>query len=590
MKRRAEYEGILKSYQKESEALQKKHKSYFYLRLVSFFLLIALIILAFQYHLLAGIIVIYAGISLFYQLVKAHLKITKRKNIVNQIMQLNQNELSSLDYEYDVWHSGGQYQDRDHPYVDDLDVFGHKSLFQYSCRSNTSFGINQLADLYKNGIDPDIISHHHNALSELEQKVTFRQELYAYTALNEEIKAFDHRFLKWIEQPSTIKFSRIYYVLIPLITTILIYLCYLYLPDLSMLLAFIPGGLFALKYSKDIGQFQSDATRHAKTLVSLADSVALIEQESFASSLLRSQQKACITDESTASKKIKRLAYCLNQLDLRNSFFGIMINLIFPWDYYWSHAIQTWKDKNQASAKSWFDAIGWFESRSSLANMGYNNPTWTYPSVTSAAVIKATAIGHPLIPSGSRITNDFMSPSRTHIKVVTGSNMGGKSTFLRTIGINIVLANTGAKVCAAKLELPYLDLYTSMRTLDALDENTSSFYAELKRIKMVLDEVKKRNDVYFLMDEILKGTNSNDRHKGAKALIMQLIKHQGAGLISTHDLALGELANQHPDSIENVCFEVEVVDDQLIFDYQLRPGVSKSFNATQLMKNIGIDV
>lgn len=590
MERREEYNRILESYQAESKALHKKYQSYLYLRLISFLLLSAVVILSVQFHVLAGIIAIYVSISLFYQLVKAHLKITKRKKIVNQIILLNKNELLGLDYDYSAWHSGDIYKDRDHPYIDDLDIFGQKSLFQYSCRSNTYFGLSQLAQIYKRGIDPDIIVSQHVALSELENKIRFRQELYAFTALNEKVMSFDLKFIDWLDEPSTINYKNFFYFAIPIMTSILVILCYLFLPNMSMLLAFIPGGLFSLKYGKAIGQFQSNATQHTQSLVSLADSIALIEAESFTSTLLLHQQRMCVTGISSASDKIRRLAFCLNQLGLRNSFFGIMINLVFPWDYYWSHTIHKWKQDNRVAARAWFNTIGWFESRSSLATLGYNNPAWTYPTIHNDQHIKAIDIGHPLIPQQSRITNDFASPTQTHIKIVTGSNMGGKSTFLRSIGINIVLANAGAKVAAAQLELPYLNLFTSMRTMDALDENTSSFYAELKRIRLVLDEVRKQNTVYFLMDEILKGTNSTDRHTGAKALIKQLIKHHGAGLISTHDLALGELARKHPDTIENICFEVEVSDDQLIFDYKLRPGVSKSFNATQLMKNMGIDI
>jgi len=590
MERRDEYHQILESYKQESLTLQKKHNFYFYLRLFSFLILLALIILLFQYHFLAGIASVYIGISLFYLIVKAHLKITKRKNIVNKIIELNENEISGLSYEYDMFHMGEQFQNRNHPYIDDLDIFGNKSLFQYSCRSNTSFGISQLSELYIQGLKNVDTASHHDALDELEDNVKFRQELYAFTALNEDIKSFDHRFIKWISQDSKITFKYIFYFIIPLITGGLAYLCYLYLPELSMLLAFIPAGFFAIRHSKVITKIQSDATKHTKTLKSLADSVELIENESFKSTLLIDEQKRLLTTDASASKRIKRLAYCLNQLDLRNSFFGIMVNLMFPWDYYWSHAIQKWKNENKNQAESWFDTIGWMESRSSLATMGYNNPEWSYPIISHKKEIHASEIGHPLIPISKRVTNDFHSPTASHIKIVTGSNMGGKSTFLRTIGMNIVLTNAGAKVCAKTMQLPILKLYTSMRTLDALDENTSSFYAELKRIKMVLDQVKEKDNIYFLMDEILKGTNSNDRHTGAKALIKQLIKHEGAGLISTHDMALGELEAVHVDHIENVCFEVEVVDDQLVFDYKLKSGVSQSFNATQLMKNIGIDI
>jgi len=275
---------------------------------------------------------------------------------------------------------------------------------------------------------------------------------------------------------------------------------------------------------------------------------------------------------------------------LRNNFFGILVNLLFPWDYYWALRLQQWKNKNKAKAPIWFETIGWFEAISSLSNVSFNNPEWTYPTLSQTTKIEGKSLGHPLIHKSNRIVNDFNGETKQHIKIVTGSNMGGKSTFLRTIGTNIILANCGSKVCATNFILPHLRLYTSMRTLDALDENTSSFYAELKRLKLVLDAVDHYENVYFLLDEILKGTNSNDRHTGAKALIKGLLKQDGAGLISTHDLELGKLEETYPQTIENICFEVTVAGDELIFDYKLKKGISKSFNASHLMRNMGIDV
>jgi DNA mismatch repair ATPase MutS len=207
-----------------------------------------------------------------------------------------------------------------------------------------------------------------------------------------------------------------------------------------------------------------------------------------------------------------------------------------------------------------------------------------------ADLVSAQQLGHPLIHRDQRIANEVVLPTQGHIKLLTGSNMAGKSTFLRTVGLNIVLAMTGAPVCAREMQVPLLKVYTSMRTQDALHESTSSFYAELKRLKVIIEAVEADDKVFFLLDEILKGTNSRDRHTGSKALIKQLIQQGGAGIIATHDLELGSLEAQYNGTIENWCMEVAIDKDQLYFDYLLKKGVSKSFNATVLMRNMGIKI
>jgi len=331
-------------------------------------------------------------------------------------------------------------------------------------------------------------------------------------------------------------------------------------------------------------------SKHINLLKTYSALLKHIEEKSFSSKKGKELKAVFNTSAGLASGKIKKLSFYLNQLDQRLNIFTAIFNLLFLWDHIWVNKIHDWKKANAHSIASWFEAMGKFEALNSTATLVYNNPSWTFPEISAEKEMKAESIGHPLINPQVMISNDFSSSTHQHIKIITGSNMGGKSTFLRTIGINSILAYAGTKVCAQKFELPYLQFYTSMRTKDDLSDNTSSFYAELKRLKLVLEAVQKDDNVYFLLDEILKGTNTKDRHKGAKALILQLLKHKGAGLISTHDLELGNLEKDHPEQIENLCFEVETKGEELIFDYKIKKGVSQSFNATQLMKNIGIDL
>jgi DNA mismatch repair ATPase MutS len=268
----------------------------------------------------------------------------------------------------------------------------------------------------------------------------------------------------------------------------------------------------------------------------------------------------------------------------------MILNIATLWDLKYIWQLEKWKAEQKEFLPKWFDSLAEFEAILSLSTLYYNNPDWVFPTIQDDSNVIAKELGHPLISAQKRICNNIDIPTKGHIKLVTGSNMAGKSTFLRTVGLNIVLAMCGAPVCAKEMTLPSLKVYSSMRTQDALHESTSSFYAELKRLKFIIEAVESEGNIFFLLDEILKGTNSNDRHTGSKALIRQLIKSKGSGIIATHDLELGNLEVQSEGAIENLRMEVEIKDDKLFFDYKLKKGVSESFNATLLMKNMGIRI
>jgi DNA mismatch repair ATPase MutS len=243
------------------------------------------------------------------------------------------------------------------------------------------------------------------------------------------------------------------------------------------------------------------------------------------------------------------------------------------------------------TVRQWFAARGEAEALYSLAGFAYANPGYALPEITTHALqYEARQLGHPLILAGKRVSNDFSMDGLGKTLVVTGSNMSGKSTFLRTLGINAVLALAGAPVCATACRLSVFRVFTAMRTQDSLEESVSSFYAELKRLRQLIELLPTGQPVFYLLDEILKGTNSHDRHEGAKALIRQLHKHHASGLVSTHDLALGQLGEVSPEYVQNYSFNSDFADGKLHFDYKLREGVCRSFNASQLMRQMGIEM
>jgi DNA mismatch repair ATPase MutS len=324
----------------------------------------------------------------------------------------------------------------------------------------------------------------------------------------------------------------------------------------------------------------------------LSKSIAWIELTSFTSSYLQQLKNVFDHHPGKASQKIKGLTGILERLDYRlNIVVFIPLNTFLFWDLQQVFALEKWKENNKQNISDWFRGLADMEAISSISNLTFNHPGWVFPVISKEeAVFESESLGHPLIPEGKRVNNSFSTKGVNQLNLVTGSNMAGKSTFLRSIGVNIILAMAGAPVCSRQLTLSHLKVMSSMRVNDNLEESTSTFYAELKKLKEIIEAVNSNEKVFLLLDEILRGTNSTDRHTGSKALIKQLIHHKAAGVLATHDLELAKLAEEFPGNIRNYHFDVQVANDELFFDYQLKKGVCQSMNASILMKKIGIEL
>ena len=250
--------------------------------------------------------------------------------------------------------------------------------------------------------------------------------------------------------------------------------------------------------------------------------------------------------------------------------------------------LERWKSKYGKNIKQWIQVIAEFDSYCSMANYSFNNSDFVYPIISDQTVLDTEELGHPLIPRLKRIHNNFKIEKMGEVDIITGANMAGKSTFLRTIGVNIILAMNGLPVCAKKFHFRLMDVYSGMRTADSLQENESYFYAELKRLRYVIERLKEGTPTFLLLDEILKGTNSIDKAEGSRKFVEHLIKLKATGIVATHDLTLCNLEKDYPNNIENKCFEVEINADKIKFDYKLRAGVTQNMNASLLMKQMGI--
>ncbi|MDH3649604.1 MAG: hypothetical protein OEQ53_07965, partial [Saprospiraceae bacterium] len=347
-------------------------------------------------------------------------------------------------------------------------------------------------------------------------------------------------------------------------------------------------GYFLWKSKEPIDQIHRQTEHASQTLAIYARLFNHLEAQNWEAQSLKSMARRWVDYKNRPSKWISNLSFAIAQLNVRSNFFAIFFNLFGLWDFHWVYRLEKIKVKIQDELDDWFDILATTEALCSLANLSFNNPEWAIPAL-SQIHLNATELGHPLISPDRRVCNDLAISQRSDLKLITGSNMAGKSTFLRTVGVNLVLAGAGGPVCASSFEWKPVGIFTSMRTVDALNENASTFYAELSRLKTMLDMVKEQ-DCLVLLDEILKGTNSGDRHKGSEALIKQLIGWQAIGLIATHDLALTHLEKQFPCRIENWYFDVSIRDDELVFDYQVKRGICQSFNATLLMRKMGIEI
>ncbi|HVF95755.1 MAG TPA: hypothetical protein VM871_00455, partial [Flavisolibacter sp.] len=278
--------------------------------------------------------------------------------------------------------------------------------------------------------------------------------------------------------------------------------------------------------------------------------------------------------------------------DLRNNVLVfVFFNSFLLWDVRQVIALNKWRNRNRNVVPKWFAAVAEMEVLHSLATLQFNQPAWPFPVLEKEHfTLKGKDIGHPLLSHQQRVGNDFEVKGMPRIELITGSNMAGKSTFLRSLGVNVVLAQIGAPVCAASFHLSPVQLVSSMRIADNLAENTSTFYAELKKLRTIIERVRLHEDLLILLDEILRGTNSLDRHKGSAALIRQLVKEEAVAVIATHDVELAAMQTTFPTVVSNYHFDVQVEGEELYFDYKLKPGVCKSLNASILMKKIGIDL
>ncbi|MBS4534184.1 DNA mismatch repair protein [Clostridium sp. D2Q-14] len=537
-------------------------------------------------------------LGVFLYLIRFHNKLKGLHEYLIILTNINSKSIDRVEGNWNTFKDRGEeYVDENHDYTFDLDIFGQNSLFQYINSAYTSEGRNRLAYILSNiPKNKDNIYERQEAIKELSKKRWFRQRLLA-EGMTIKVKSEDNKSLvEWARRKNSFYdkgWIKVIIKILPLITITALIAGYgfeiisksipIYLVIIQILMGFLNSNNINKEFN-EVYRYQDEIKVYWKML-------NIFEKGKFKSSYLLKLRNRIKNEEGhSAIIQLRELDKIVERILNRKNMLFLPIKIVTLWDYQCLIRLHKWKKQSGSLVKEWLSVVGELEALSSLALLGYDNPDWAIPEITDEeSVIISQNIAHPLLRSDA-VSNSIKIEDPSRIVLITGSNMAGKSTFLRTIGINIVLAYSGSSICGEKLRCSLMNLQTCMRISDDLEEGVSSFYGELKRINNIVKASEGKEQVFFLLDEIFKGTNSYDRHLGAKMLLKQLYKNNGIGLVSTHDLELGELEKTTKGNVLNYHFKEYYKDGKIHFDYKLKRGVSTTRNAIYLMKMAGVKI
>ena len=590
------YKQQIQDLESQLKKLQQR-KSYFgWLRFSAIAAIIAVFYFLYSLGIWYVIITIILLLVIFTRLLLADLKNKAAITYTAHLININKDELKFVAGDYYGFPDGSQHIPEEHLYANDLDIFGRASLFQYINRSTSEMGSNRLAAYLKDPADADIILQRQIAVQELSADTQWRQHLQALGREKQILFTTKTRLENWVQEKPVFSQFAPWKWLRYLLPFFILSVVTLYIFDIVgsgiFYLSLLIFAVIAFQINKIVAPIHESLSKITDELEVFSLSIKHIETATFESALLRELQMNFIHQNKEASDEIKQLKKILDKLDLRyNLVLSAPLNILLLWNLQQVLDLEKWKSGHQKNINSWFETLGNLEALTSFATLYFNEPQWVFPSIVPEYFfIDGKEIGHPLISKTKRVNNFIDIKHDGELMLVTGSNMAGKSTYLRSIGVNVVLAMAGAPVCAKTFTVSHVQIISSMRITDNLAESTSTFYAELKKLKTIIEKVNNGERIFILLDEILRGTNSLDRHTGSVALVKQLIKHHAAAIIATHDLDLAKLKDEFPENILNYHFDVQVSNDELFFDYLLKPGVCTSLNASILMKKIGIEL
>ena len=586
------YKILQSKYELELQIIKKNHN------LISLFRMICILLfLIFGYYFFKteNSIFLYLSLfsfSVFLILIRFHNKLSHQKELKEAIITINKDEISFLKSGKNNFENGIEFNDFNHTYAYDLDIFGDNSLFQSLNRTFIFIGKKILGQKLLNILPNNEIQENQELIKELSPNIDFRQDFMSIAKISKDKKHNYDKLISWSKFNSKpiSQLSNILSFLLPIVFGILVlayivtkndaffnYLTFLFIANLS----------FAGSFLKRIKLENSNSSDVDKIIKQYGLLVEKIEKEPFSSKKAIDLQNILKIENQKASISLKKLSQLFAKLDsIGNLLMTIILNGTILYHLHNLKGIIAWKTKNAKNLEKWLLVIGEFEMLNSFANFSYNNPDFAFPKLNDKKELSFENLSHPLLNPKSRVGNnvDF---SPLSFMILTGSNMSGKSTFLRSLGVNMVLAGIGAPVCAIKANINPMKILVSMRLSDSLSDSESYFYAEIKRLKQIMDELENQS-AFVLLDEILRGTNSDDKRSGTIEVVKKMISKNAIGAIATHDIEVCLTTNDYPEKLANKCFEVEIVNNDLHFDYKLYDGICKNKSATFLMIKMGV--
>ena len=561
----------------------------------------------------------------FLWLVGLHNRRNNSRKILRELESLNETELDCLEHRFGNLPDGAMYADRSHPWSHDLDIFGEGSLFQYMNRTATLKGSELLArQLTTEPEGPAEIRLRQEIHRDLSDRIGFRQDFTARARLIRENRDDLEELSRWLSAKTYISSNRWLFPLALGVSAISVTILILGITDSSYFNFYLPLLLFSwamlAPFLVRTNRYQSDISRKNALLEGYAALLKIIAEAEFGHPDLKHRQNLARAGQ----HEVKRLSKLLNLFDQRlNMLLGVVFNSLFLFDFIMLHLLERWKRQNRDQIMQWIELTALMDARISLAGFAFNHPGYVYPVLEggngtrqveneapagkSGAPKRETGVpegesgepggesgallveqlGHPLIPGHRRVDNN-LAIGGEKVVIITGANMAGKSTFLRSLGVNTVLAYAGCPVCAEKFRGRFTGLHSSMRTADSLKEEESYFLAEIKRLEQIVHRMEKGEPLLILLDEVLKGTNTTDKRLGSVGLIEKSLGYPILCFIATHDLSLGDLEQSHPGRVVNYCFESTISEMELYFDYTIRRGIARNMNASFLMRKMGI--
>ncbi|MDT0538875.1 MutS-related protein [Croceitalea sp. P059] len=581
------YQSQLTKFQKQLQTVKTTLNTLSLIRLVLFLAVLAAVYFVWgNTQIILGVLVI--ATVFFIALLIRYNTLKYERDFLKALIKTNETELKVLNRDFHDLPDGKEYAQGAHDFSQDIDLFGRGSFFQYSNRTALKSGTDRFVHgLLSNHIQN--VDEKQEGIKELAALPEWRQQFGAVaTLVKTEVSVTS--VVNWLHQYSFFvpKKAQLISILFSALSILVWALYFLnFISGYLVFAVFLLGLAITGKYLKSINKLAIHTAQIQSTFRQYAKLIALLETQDFDAKALGQERAKVIGAEGSSSTLLKKFAKLLDALDQRNNILiSLVANGFFLRDLYICKSIEDWILNHGKKVSNWFDAIAFFDAYCSLGNFAFNHPRYVYPFINQDQnTIDCKGAVHPLLDTEMAIANDYCI-ANDQFFVVTGANMAGKSTFLRTVGLQIVMANVGLPVAATEAKYTPIKLITSMRTTDSLTDDESYFFSELKRLKFIIDKIEEEPH-FIILDEILKGTNSTDKAEGSKKFIERLVRLKASGIIATHDLSLCAVADSLKE-VKNYYFDAQIKNDELYFDYAFKEGVCQNMNASFLLAKMGI--